>query len=47
MSRELQNILSRHKLLISTMIVAVVVILGALIVAGRSNKYNAGSAATA
>jgi multidrug efflux pump subunit AcrA (membrane-fusion protein) len=38
MSRGLQNILPKRKLLISTIIVAVVVILGALIVAGRANK---------
>ena len=38
MSKGLQNILAKRKLLISTMVVAVVVILGALIVAGRSNK---------
>ena len=45
MQKGLQNILAglqagsvKHKVLISTMIVGVVVILGALIVAGRSNK---------
>jgi RND family efflux transporter MFP subunit len=38
MSRELKIILLKHKLLISTMIVAAIVILGALIVAGRSDK---------
>ena len=38
MSRGLQNILPKHKLLISTIIVAVFVILGALIVAGRASK---------
>jgi len=38
MSRVLQNILQKRKLLTSTIIIAVVVILGALIVAGRSNK---------
>src|SRR5258705_1315450 len=34
----LQTILQRRKLLISTIIVAIVLILGALIVAGRSSK---------
>ena len=38
MSKELQDILRKHKILISAIIVAVVVILGGLIVAGRSNK---------
>ena len=38
MSGALQNILAKRKLLISTMIVAVFVILGALIIVGRSNK---------
>ena len=38
MSIELQNILPKRKLLISTIIVAVAVILGAAIVVGRSNK---------
>lgn len=38
MSGTLQNILAKRKLLISATIVAVVVILGALIVVGRSDK---------
>ena len=38
MSRVLQNILPKRKLLISIIIFAVVVILATLIVAGRANK---------
>jgi len=38
MSKALQNIWSKHKLLISAIITMIVVILGALIVAGRSSK---------
>ena len=38
MSTGLRNILPKRKLLISTIVVAVVLVLGALIVAGRSDK---------
>jgi RND family efflux transporter MFP subunit len=38
MSTELRNVWSKHKLLISSIITGIVLILGALIVAGRSNK---------
>src|SRR5258708_38378431 len=38
MVKGLQNILPKHKLLSSTIILVIVVILGGLIVAGRSNK---------
>ena len=38
MQAKLREILLRRKLLISTVVVAVILILGALIVAGRSDK---------